>query len=75
MQVSQSHYGDKENREPTLTEESANAVTNNLFQQQMLKKLQAMQKEIQELKSQQPGISSDYSKRKKPLTKKKNRHL
>ena len=40
----------------------------------MLKILQAMQKEIQELKSQQPEISSDPSERKQ-RQKKENRYF
>ena len=67
MQVSQHYSEDKEN-EPPVQQKSANAVTGNPFQLEILKTLQLMQKEIQDVKKQ---ITSGDGGRKKRQPKKR----
>lgn len=64
MQVSQRYSKDKEN-EPPVQQESANTVTGNSLQVDMLKTLQLMQKQIQDLQNNQQISSGDDGRKKR----------
>ena len=69
MQVSQHYSDDNENKPPTIVQESANTVADNMLQLQMLKTLQIMQKENQNLEINQQDSPVDDTRKERQAKK------